>query len=144
MDLQQPSPPWVFIENLQTLEKLERICSALIPKDKRSFFSRRTAAEPMKPCILLIEDDQDMRDLVSGHLEHNGFDVQRAEDGIKVRPCTSVHPGSDPAGSDAAQGGWPHPVSAAPRDDRTAGIPILMLTALGGTKTRSAFQFRSR
>ena len=37
----------------------------------------------MKPCILLIEDDQDMRDLVSGHLEHSGFDVQRAEDGIK-------------------------------------------------------------
>ena len=37
----------------------------------------------MKPCILLIEDDQDMRDLVSGHLEHSGFDVQRADDGIK-------------------------------------------------------------
>ena len=37
----------------------------------------------MKPCILLIEDDQDMRDLVTGHLEHSGFDVQRAEDGIK-------------------------------------------------------------
>ena len=37
----------------------------------------------MKPCILLIEDDQDMRDLVAGHLEHSGFDVQKAEDGIK-------------------------------------------------------------
>ena len=37
----------------------------------------------MKPCILLIEDDQDMRDLVAGHLEHTGFDVQKAEDGIK-------------------------------------------------------------
>ena len=37
----------------------------------------------MKPCILLIEDDRDMRDLVSGHLEHTGFDVQRADDGIK-------------------------------------------------------------
>ena len=42
-----------------------------------------SAAESMKPCILLIEDDQDMRDLVSGHLEHTGFDVQRADDGIK-------------------------------------------------------------
>ena len=48
----------------------------------------------MKPCILLIEDDQDMRDLVAGHLEHTGFDVQRAEDGIKgqalalqYKPC---------------------------------------------------------
>ena len=37
----------------------------------------------MKPCILLIEDDSDMRELVAGHLEHGGFDVQRAEDGIK-------------------------------------------------------------
>ena len=37
----------------------------------------------MKPCILLIEDDGDMRELVAGHLEHSGFDVQRAEDGIR-------------------------------------------------------------
>ena len=29
----------------------------------------------MKPCILLIEDDSDMRELVAGHLEHGGFDV---------------------------------------------------------------------
>ena len=37
----------------------------------------------MKPCILLIEDDRDMRELVGAHLEHSGFDVQRADDGIK-------------------------------------------------------------
>ena len=37
----------------------------------------------MKISILLIEDDLDMRELVSGHLEHSGFDVQKAEDGIK-------------------------------------------------------------
>ena len=37
----------------------------------------------MKPCILLIEDDRDMRELVAGTLEHAGFDVQKAEDGIK-------------------------------------------------------------
>ena len=37
----------------------------------------------MKPCILLIEDDGDMRELVAGHLEHGGFDVHRADDGIK-------------------------------------------------------------
>ena len=40
----------------------------------------------MKPCILLIEDDRDMRELVAGNLEHSGFDVQKADDGIKVRP----------------------------------------------------------
>ena len=37
----------------------------------------------MKPCILLIEDDSDMRDLVAGHLEHGGFEVHRTDDGIK-------------------------------------------------------------
>ena len=37
----------------------------------------------MKISILLIEDDRDMRDLVARHLEHSGFDVQKAEDGIK-------------------------------------------------------------
>ena len=31
----------------------------------------------MKISILLIEDDRDMRDLVSRHLEHSGFDVQK-------------------------------------------------------------------
>jgi hypothetical protein len=34
----------------------------------------------MKPSILLIEDDNDMRELVAGHLEHGGFDVHRADD----------------------------------------------------------------
>ena len=38
----------------------------------------------MKISILLIEDDRDMRDLVARHLEHSGFDVQKAEDGIKA------------------------------------------------------------
>ena len=49
----------------------------------------------MKPSILLIEDDSDMLDLVAGHLEHGGFDVQRAADGIKgqalaVQYCPDV------------------------------------------------------
>ena len=39
----------------------------------------------MKNSILLIEDDRDMRDLVSGHLIHSGFDVLKAEDGLKVK-----------------------------------------------------------
>ena len=37
----------------------------------------------MKISILLIEDDRDMRDLVARHLEDSGFDVQKAEEGIK-------------------------------------------------------------
>ena len=91
----------------------------------------------MKPCILLIEDDQDMRDLVSGHLEHSGFDVQRADDGIKGQALALQYtpdlilldlmlPKVD--GLTLCQ--------RLRRDERTASIPILMLTALGGTKDK--------
>ena len=91
----------------------------------------------MKPCILLIEDDRDMRELVGGHLEHNGFDVQRAEDGIKGQALALQYspdlilldlmlPKVD--GLTLCQ--------RLRRDERTAGIPILMLTALGGTKDK--------
>ena len=91
----------------------------------------------MKPCILLIEDDQDMRDLVSGHLEHSGFDVQRADDGIKGQALALQYtpdlilldlmlPKVD--GLTLCQ--------RLRRDDRTAQIPILMLTALAGTKDK--------
>ena len=88
----------------------------------------------MKPCILLIEDDRDMRELVSGHLEHSGFDVQSADDGIKGQALALQYspdlilldlmlPKVD--GLTLCQ--------RLRRDERTAAIPILMLTALGGT-----------
>jgi two-component system response regulator RpaA len=91
----------------------------------------------MKPCILLIEDDSDMRALVAGHLEHGGFDVQRAEDGIKGQALALQYspdvilldlmlPKVD--GLTLCQ--------RLRRDERTAKIPILMLTALGGTKDK--------
>merc|ERR1712216_1092540 len=109
---------------------------ASIPKDQRFFFSL-SFARSMKPCILLIEDDQDMRDLVGGHLEHSGFDVQRADDGIKGQALALQYtpdlilldlmlPKVD--GLTLCQ--------RLRRDDRTAAIPILMLTALGGTKDK--------
>ncbi|WP_413323800.1 response regulator transcription factor [Synechococcus sp. MIT S9503] len=91
----------------------------------------------MKPCILLIEDDRDMRELVSGHLEHSGFDVQSADDGIKGQALALQYspdlilldlmlPKVD--GLTLCQ--------RLRRDERTAAIPILMLTALGGTKDK--------
>ena len=91
----------------------------------------------MNPCILLIEDDQDMRDLVAGHLEHTGFDVQKAEDGIKGQALALQYapdlilldlmlPKVD--GLTLCQ--------RLRRDERTAGIPILMITALGGIKDK--------
>ncbi len=91
----------------------------------------------MKPCILLIEDDKDMRELVAGHLEHTGFDVQCADDGIKGQALALQYkpdlvlldlmlPSVD--GLTLCQ--------RLRRDDRTASIPILMITALGGTKDK--------
>ncbi|WP_320663433.1 response regulator transcription factor [Prochlorococcus sp. MIT 1223] len=91
----------------------------------------------MKPCILLIEDDQDMRELVAGHLTHTGFDVQKAEDGIKGQALALQYepdlilldlmlPKVD--GLTLCQ--------RLRRDERTANIPILMITALAGTKDK--------
>jgi two-component system response regulator RpaA len=91
----------------------------------------------MKPCILLIEDDGDMRELVAGYLEHSGFDVQKAEDGTKgqalalqYRPDLIVLDLMLPRvdGLTLCQ--------RLRRDDRTSQIPIMMLTALGGTKDK--------
>ena len=91
----------------------------------------------MKPCILLIEDDQDMRELIAGHLTHTGFDVHKADDGIKGQALALQYepdlilldlmlPKVD--GLTLCQ--------RLRRDERTANIPILMITALGGTKDK--------
>ena len=91
----------------------------------------------MKTTILLIEDDRDMRDLVSGHLEHSGFDVLKADDGIKGQALALQYspdvilldlmlPNVD--GLTLCQ--------RLRRDERTSGIPILMITALGGLKDK--------
>ena len=91
----------------------------------------------MKPCILLIEDDKDMRELVSGHLIHTGFDVQTAEDGVKGQALALQYkpdlilldlmlPNVD--GLTLCQ--------RLRRDERTSSIPILMVTALGAIKDK--------
>ena len=91
----------------------------------------------MKISILLIEDDRDMRELVAGHLEHSGFDVQKAEDGIKGQALAVQYspdlilldlmlPSVD--GLTLCQ--------RLRRDERTSNIPILMVTALGGLKDK--------
>ena len=91
----------------------------------------------MKISILLIEDDRDMRELVAGHLEHAGFDVQKAEDGIKGQALALQYspdlilldlmlPSVD--GLTLCQ--------RLRRDERTSNIPILMMTALGGIKDK--------
>ena len=91
----------------------------------------------MKISIHLIEDDRDMRELVAGHLEHSGFDVLKAEDGIKGQALSLQYspdlilldlmlPSVD--GLTLCQ--------RLRRDERTSNIPILMITALGGLKDK--------
>ena len=91
----------------------------------------------MKPFILLIEDDRDMRELVAGHLEHSGFRVECAADGIKGQ-ALALQANPDVILLDLM---LPHVdgitlCQRLRRDERSAGIPILMITALGGTKDK--------
>ena len=91
----------------------------------------------MKSSILLIEDDQDMRQLVAGSLKYAGFAVQLAEDGVKGQALAMqsvpdliildlMLPLVD--GLTLCQ--------RLRRNSRTAQVPILMLTALANTKDK--------
>ena len=91
----------------------------------------------MKSNILFIEDDQDMRLLVAGSLKRAGFEVQLAEDGVKGQALAMQNipdliildlmlPLVD--GLTLCQ--------RLRRDSRTSQMPILMLTALAGTKDK--------
>jgi len=91
----------------------------------------------MKPGILLIEDDADMRELVACHLEHGGFDVHRAEDGIKGQALAmQISPDLILLDLMLPKVDGLTLCQRLRRDERTAGIPILMITALGGTKDK--------
>ena len=91
----------------------------------------------MKILILLIADDRDMRDLIAEHLGYSGYDVLKADDGIKGQALALQYspdfilldlmlPNVD--GLTLCQ--------RLRRDDRTSSIPILMMTALGGLKDK--------
>jgi len=92
---------------------------------------------PMKPNILFVEDDSDMRQLMAANLKHAGFEVQVAEDGVK--------------GQALAMQSVPDLIildlmlpllngftlcQRLRRDSRTSQVPILMLTALADTKDK--------
>ncbi|MDM7937616.1 MAG: response regulator transcription factor [Cyanobium sp. CZS 48M] len=91
----------------------------------------------MKPCILLIEDDRDMRELVAAHLEHGGFAVETAEDGIKGQALAlQANPDLILLDLMLPKVDGLTLCQRLRRDERTAGIPIMMITALGGTKDK--------
>jgi two-component system response regulator RpaA len=91
----------------------------------------------MKPSILLVEDDSDMRELVANHLSHGGFDVHAAGDGIKGQALAiQVVPDVILLDLMLPKVDGLTLCQRLRRDERTARIPILMLTALGDTKDK--------
>ena len=91
----------------------------------------------MKPRILIIDDDPAIVELVAINLEMAGYDVSCAEDGVKAQALAVqllpdlimldlMLPRVD--GFTVCQ--------RIRRDERTADIPILMLTALGQTQDK--------
>lgn len=90
-----------------------------------------------KLCILLIEDDRDMRELVAGHLEHCGFRVECAEDGIKGQALAmQTNPDLILLDLMLPKVDGLTLCQRLRRDGRSARTPILMITALGGTKDK--------
>ena len=90
--------------------------------------------------ILLIEDDEDIRDVVADILEQNGYRVERAGDGadalLKLRAAAQppkvifldlLMPMMDGATFRAEQ----------LRDPRLAAIPVVVMSALADGPTRS-------
>jgi hypothetical protein len=62
----------------------------------------------MKPCILLIEDDKDMRELVAATWSTVALMFSAPTTASKARPSHCNTPRSNPARFDAAQGGRAH------------------------------------
>ena len=53
----------------------------------------KKAASKNKPCVLVIEDDRFMRELIGIYLEESGYQVEYAEDGTQgVRKAKSAKP----------------------------------------------------
>ncbi len=86
----------------------------------------------IKATVLIVEDEDDIRDLISFNLEREGFTPIQAEDGIKGLELAATHkpdiilldvmmPGKD--GFQVCR--------ELKRNAQTANIPIIMLTAKG-------------
>lgn len=84
------------------------------------------------PRILIIDDDPAISDLVSINLEMAGYDVQQAIDGIKGQAlAVQLQPDLIMLDLMLPQVDGFTVCQRLRRDERTADIPVLMLTALG-------------
>ena len=86
--------------------------------------------------ILIVEDDNDIAALIAHYLDKSGYSSEIVSDGGRAltvggKPARSHHPRSD-----AAKPEWPRRVQGASGCNRTAALPILMLTARGEESER--------
>jgi DNA-binding response OmpR family regulator len=92
---------------------------------------------PVKPLILIADDEEDVRDLVGMNLRRAGFDTEEAEDGIEaVSKAIQFKP--DAVVLDVMMPGRDgFRVCQQLREEvETKHIPIIMLTARGQTQDR--------
>jgi CheY-like chemotaxis protein len=61
--------------------------SELLKHEPSTSFGVATAVSARKPRVLVAEDDEDMRRLVTGVLRQDGYDVIQAADGIGLLRC---------------------------------------------------------
>src|SRR3954451_17603847 len=53
-------------------------------RSRRGYQGGRTMASPSERTILVVEDEADVRSLVSDVLRHEGFEVEEAQDGAQA------------------------------------------------------------
>ena len=99
-----------------------------IEEDNKNIFSRLS-----KTLILLIEDDYDMRRLLSQRLKYSGFDVLKADDGIKGQ-ALAIEYSPDLILLDNFDGSML--CQRLGRDERTSNIPILRIINLSFDKLK--------
>ncbi|MDG2990677.1 response regulator transcription factor [Candidatus Synechococcus calcipolaris G9] len=91
----------------------------------------------MKPRILIIDDDAAIADVLSINLEMAGYDVSQALDGMKGQAlAVQLSPDLILLDLMLPQVDGFTVCQRLRRDDRTANIPILMLTALSQTQNK--------
>ncbi|HMF92466.1 MAG TPA: response regulator, partial [Candidatus Angelobacter sp.] len=91
----------------------------------------------MKPTIVLLEDEPDIANLVTHHLEHAGFAVHTRSAGDKVVSWARANPPALFILDVMVPGVSGFDVCRQVRDDRTlAKVPIIFLTAKAGEVDR--------
>jgi two-component system, OmpR family, response regulator RpaA len=91
----------------------------------------------MKPRILVIDDDPSIAELVAINLEMAGYDVSKAEDGIKGQAlAVQISPDLIMLDLMLPRVDGFTVCQRLRRDNRTSDIPILMLTALSQTQDK--------